>query len=466
MLRASRERRSLGLACWTLALGIFAGCATGRTIDAASLDLLSVPAQVPWVYWIGAGLVGCGFLLFRDHAGQWTSLAMGILVAVFMVGPTWMEAAVRSPDSYAQAIGVSLLSAGRQTEFWYYPFIGFHALALVLDDVVGLAIPGGMRLMSLSMFTLVPIVAFPLVASNTSGHRLPLALTGLIGMMGLANSVSYNPQALGLLLFATCVFLLTKRVPGARPAFVASFLALVMTHGLSAAVVGLVAVVYLSWNQVFRNNRAGFVSLTTVLFTFVTFTALIFYSSATLGLRVVDAFLNNVLKSPLAFTSAFFHTTAYSPARTPDVLLTYADIALVLAWFGFGLLSARRSPTRSKVILQALLVLSVPVFVLGTGSFTSEGLVRGFLYDAVFIAVAAALTGPTGRRAMVTVAGVVTLGFALMYGRDGIELPDRPILASAQFMIEAASSDSARTLQPDCYFAPNLVSDPNVAAGV
>lgn len=468
-------RRRAGFLCWSAALGLLAGSVSGWRIEAANLSAVSVPGQLPFAYWLGFILLAVGFIALRDSPTPLISGVWAVLLALFVAGPMLMEAAPRSPGSYFQATGVLHLRAGDVENFAYYPFIAFHALSLVLNDITGLSFAGGMKLLSVSLFLTNPVLVLPILSGKDDRSRVVIALGFLVGMLALA-SPPYDPAALGFSLFLLCLLLLLAGAHDMRRrlAFVVTYVVLAVTHALSALMIVVVtAILYVArlWggrpgvqnDRVRRDTISA--SAPTVVFGAGVFLTVLFYTTANLRVHVVTAFVGNVIKSPLALTGALEHVMISNSTRSTTIALLYLDLAVIAGWFLLAAFTDHIGRLRRGTILYLGVVVVVPPAIILTGNFTFEGLVRAFLFDAPFVAIVLARASPVQWPSAFAMFAVIGLGFVLLYAREAIELPTPADFAGAAYTARAVSSDSDEILQADCFFAGWLQQDLPVPPG-
>lgn len=468
-------RRRAGFLCWSAAAGILIGSTSGWRIEAADLSVLSVPSQLPSAYWLGSILLAVGFIALRHTPPTWISGMWAILLALYVAGPTLMEAAPRTPGSYAQATGVLYLQAGDVENFFYFPFIAFHALSLVLNDITGLTYASGMKLLSVGLFLVNPVLVLPILSARGDGSRVLIASGFLVGMLALA-SPPYEPAALGFSLFLLCLLLSLSGTRDGRHrlAFVVTYVVLAVSQALSAfMVVVVMAILYIARLVTGRRGvrvvgvqrDTGGASAPAVIFGAVVFLAVIFYTSASLRAHVVTTFVENVLASSLAFTGALAHVSIYSPDRANTLILLYLFIAVIASWFLLSAYTDRIGRLCRGTVLYVALAAVIPPAIILTGNFTFEGLVRAFLFDTPFVAIVLARASPVRWPSAVAMFGVIGLGFVLLYSRDALELPPPAQFAGAAYTSHAVSSDSNGILQADCYFAGWVLQDLSVPNG-
>jgi hypothetical protein len=427
-------------------------------IDNVDVGVLSMARLLPPTYWAGFALLLASTIIW--YFGGETKAFHFLLVALWMgyvfLGPELMEAHPRSVSSYAQAYGVGYVLEGREEEFTYFPWLGFHYTFAALAGLMDI---GYLALMRVGSLVLYLALAVGLIAFF--GRALPdrrstlvavLAALAMIAVMG----VSFTPHQLVFALMLFGLFLLVSLDASPvvnRLAIIGLFSAVVISHGLTALVivyvVGLAAL--LRWKSPVIGRPSLSTASLSLLFATL-FVAWLMYSADFWFADTVRNFRDAVLREPVAFMSPFGHVSPAGSGRAEVSLLTFAFMGVLLFW----LLSivARRDfwngLSRDR-LFPPLVVSGLPVLIMGTGSFTYEAFTRTFVYAIPLLAWFLARESTARKSVAAFLLVLLGLGFMLLYAREFEELPTTQQFAGANFLVDIAEPND-RIIQGDCLF--------------
>jgi len=428
------------------------------SIDKVDVGLLSMAHLLPPTYWAGFALLLASTIIW--YFGGETKAFHFLLVALWMgylfLGPELMEAHPRGISSYAQAWGISYVLEGRERDFFYFPWLGFHytfAVLVELTDITYLAmIRVGMLVMYLTLAAGL-IVFFGRVLPDKKSVLLAiLSALAMVAVLG----VGFTPHemAFSMMLFALAFLATLDASPVVnRLALISLFSVILITHGLTALVIVYVAAIAAlvhGKRLVGGGGSARTVSLSLSLLLAILFIAWLLYSSDFWFPNAVRTFRDSVLREPVAFTSPLTHVTPTRAGRADVSLLNFAFLGVLLVW----LLSAvaRRgfwSGLRGDRLFPLLVVSGLPVLILSTGSFSFEGFMRVFLYAIPFLAWFLARETVSRRSAVAFMLGLLGLSFVVLYAREFEELPTSQEFAGASFLVSGAGGDT-NVIQGEC----------------
>ena len=426
------------------------------SIDKVDMGVLSMARLLPPTYWAGFALLLASTIIW--YFGGETKVFHFLLVALWMgylfLGPELMEAHPRGVSSYSQAWGVAYILEDREREYSYFPWLGFHYAFAALAELTNVSHLAMIKMGSWVMYLALAagLIAFfgRVLPDKKSILVATLAALAMVAVMG----VGFTPHQMvfGLTLFA--YFFLVS--PGAAPVanrllLISLYFVILITHGLTALVVIYVAALaaLARWKRLGVGPWSASTASLSLLFA-VLFAAWLLYSSDFWFPRAVEAFRDNVLRDPIAFTSSFGHVSPAGAGRAEVSLLSFAFLAVLLVW----LLSVvvRRgfwNGLRRDRLFPLLVVSGMPILIMGTGNFSYEGFFRVFFYAVPFLAWFLARESVARRSTAAFLLLLLGLGFVLLYAREFEELPTSQHLEGANFLVDAAGPDS-RVIQGDC----------------
>jgi hypothetical protein len=425
-------------------------------IDNVDEGLLSMARLLPPTYWAGFALLLASTILW--YFGGETKTFHFLLVALWMgylfLGPELMEAYPRAISSYGQAWGIGYVLEGRERDFIYFPWLGFHyAFAAVgeLTDIGYLAmIRAGVLVLYLALA--VGVIAFfgRVLPDKKSILLATLAALSMFAVLG----VGFTPHQMAfvLILFGFSVLAGLDASPVVnRLVLIGIFCAILITHGLSALVVVYVAAMaaLVRWKPSVIGRWGPSTASLSVLFV-VLFVGWLLYSSDFWFATAVRSFRDTVLREPVAFTSPFSHVSPARAGRAEVSLVNFAFLGVLLVWFVSVV--ARRgfwNGLRRDRLFPLLAASGIPILIMGTGSFTYEGFMRAFLYASPFLAWFLARESVARRSAVAFLVVLLGLGFVILYAREFEELPTSQQFAGANFLVDAADPNDS-VIQGDC----------------
>jgi hypothetical protein len=434
-------------------------------IDRVDVGVLSMARLLPPTYWAGFALLLASTILwyFRGETKAFHFLLVALWMGYVFLGPELMEAHPRAVSSYGQAWGIGYVLEGREREFPYFPWLGFHyrfAMLVRLTDISHLAMMRvGMLVMYLTLAA--AVIAF-------FGRVLPdkksilVATLAYLAMAAVPGGVGFTPHQMALILMLFAFFFLasldTSPVVN-RGVLIGIFCAILITHGLTALVIVYVAAVaaLARWKPSAVGRWSPSTASLSLLFATL-FVAWLMYSSDFWFPRAVRAFRDNVLREPIAFLSPFSHVSPAQGGRAEVSLLTFAFLAVLLVWLVSVV--ARRgfwNGLRRDRLFPLLVVSGLPVLIMGTGIFTFEALLRVFFYGSPFLAWFLARESVARRSAAAFLLVLLGLGFVLLYAREFEELPSSQQFAGANFLVDTAGPN-ASGIQGDC-LSPGLITN-------
>jgi len=426
------------------------------SIDRVDLGVLSMARLLPPTYWVGFALLLASTIIW--YFGGETKTFHFLLVALWMgyvfVGPELMEAHPRAVASYGQAWGVEYVLEGREREFLYFPWLGFHHTFAMLVELTDIGYLAMMRVGSVVLYLslAVGLIAF-------FGRVLPdkksilLAILAILAMLELYG-IGFTPHQMAfvLMLFGFSFLASLDASPVLnRLVLIGIFCAILITHGLSALLVVYVAAMaaLARWKPSAVGRWSPSTASLSLLFA-ILFVGWILYSSDFWFSRAAIAFRDTVLLEPSAFTSPFSHASPAGAGRAEVALLNLAFLAVLLVWLVSVV--ARRgfwNGLRRDRLFPLLAVSGLPVLIMGTGSFTYEGFMRVFLFGSLFVAWFLARESVARRSAGAFLVLLLGLGFVILYAREFEELPTSQQFAGANFLVDA-SVPNASVIQGDC----------------
>lgn len=468
LVASGGKLKRLDAVFWATVLGstfLLTWSILSTTIDRVDEDLLSMVRLLPPTYWAGFALLLASTIIW--YFGGETKGFHFLLVALWMghvfLGPELMELHPRGYPSYGHEWGVAHVLVSREREFLYFPWLGFHYAFAMLTELTDITYLGMMRAGLLGLYMALAaglIVFFRRVLPDKKS--ILLATLAYLAMAAVQGGVGFTPHQMAFTLMLFGLSLLASRNVSPvvnRLVLVGLFSALVITHGLTAVVVVYIAAVAaLAW---WKRSAVGRWSSSTpsiaLLFGTMFFVWLL-YSSDFWFPKAVRAFRDTVLREPLAFLSPFSHVSPARGGRAEVSLLTFAFLAVLLAWL--VTIVARRGfwigLTRDR-LFPILVVSGLPLLITSTGNFGYEGLLRTFFYAGPFMAWFLAGESAAKRSSAVFLLLLLGLGFVLLYSRDFEELPTSQQFAGANFLVEAARPN-ASLIQGDCISPQQLAN--------
>jgi hypothetical protein len=426
------------------------------TIGGIDEGVLSMARLFPPTYW-------AGFALLLAISGIWylgheTKAYHLLLVALWMgyvfLSPELMQAHPRGVSSYAHALGIGYVLEGREREFFYFPWLGFHYTFAILLELIDVSHVAVMRVGMLALYLALAVALIAFFGRVLPDRRAILVATLTYLAMAAVLGVRLTPPQLALILMLFAFSLLASLDASPmvnRLLLIGLFSAIVITHALSALVVVYVAavVVLARWRRpTVRHWSTSMVSLSFLSGTILSVWLL--YSSDFWFPMAVRAFWDNVLREPIVLISPFSHVSPAWPGRAEISLLTLAFLAVLLVWFVSVV--ARRAFWKglSRGRLFPLLVISgLPLLIIATGNFTWEAFVRVFFYSSPFMAWFLAKESVDRGIVASFLVLLLGLGCVLLYARDFKELPTSQQIEGANFVVGVARS-SDTVIQGDC----------------
>src|SRR3990170_830094 len=456
------ERAHLGAVFLTAALVsayLLVWSTLSTRIDGVDAGVFSLVYRLPPTYWAGFGLLLVATITW--YFGGGTRPYHFLLVALWMgylfVGPELMEAYPRGVSSYAQSWGVQYVLEGREEEFFYFPWLGFHYAFAGLADLTDIGHPALIRIGLLVMYVALATGLVTLFGRALPDRKSALLATLISLAMIAVLGVGFTPHAMAFVLiligFAFLVSLDANPVAN-RIALIGLFGAIVVTHGLSALVLVYVAAVaaLVRWKRPATAGRRSPSSASLSLLFATIFVAWLMYSSDFWFPAAVESFRDTVLREPVAFTAPFSHVspTREGAGRADVSLLNFAFLAVLMIWL-LGLFATRRfwNNLSRERLFPLLVAAGMPLLVLGSGSFSFEGFTRVFLYAIPFLAWFLARESRARRSAVAFLVVLLGLGFVTLYAREFEELPTSQQFAGANFLAGAAGADE-RVIQGEC----------------
>ncbi|MGB6837045.1 MAG: hypothetical protein WBF66_04995 [Dehalococcoidia bacterium] len=425
-------------------------------IDNVDVGVLSMARLLPPTYWAGFALLLASTIIW--YFGGETKAFHFLLVALWMgyvfLGPELMEAHPRAISSYGQAWGIGYVLEGREREFLYFPWLGFHFAFAAVSELTDIGYLAMIRVGSLVMYLTLALGAICFFGRVLPDKRSILLATLVTLAMFAVLGVGFTPHQMAfvLMLFAFSFLASLDAFPVVnRLLLIGIFCAILITHGLSALLVVYVAAMaaLARWRPSAFGRWSPSTASLSLLFA-ILFVGWLLYSSDFWFADAVRAFRDTVLREPSAFTSPFGHASPAGAGRAEVALLNLAFLAVLLVW----LLSvvARRgfwTGLRRDRLFPLLVVSGLPVLIMGTGSFTYEGFMRVFLYAIPFLAWFLARESVASRSAAAFLVLLLGLGFFVLYAREFEELPTSQQFAGANFLVDAAGPN-ASVIQGDC----------------
>jgi len=426
------------------------------SIDRVDEGVLSMARLLPPTYWAGFALLFANTIIW--YFGRETKTFHFLLVALWIgylfLGPELMETHPRGVWSYIFAWGVGYVLEGREREFVYFPWLGFHYMFAMLVELTDI---GYLTMMRVGVLVMCLTVALGLIAFF--GRALPdkrsMLLATLVALAMVAVlGVGFTPHqmALGLMLFAFSFLASLDASPVVnRLLLIGIFCAILITHGLTAVIfVYITAVAALArWKPSAVGQWSPSTASLSLLFGTI-FSAWLLYSSDFWFPKAVRAFRDTVLREPIALISPFGHVSPAQGGRAEVSLLTFAFMVVLLVWLVSVV--ARRgfwNDLRRDRLFPLLVVSGLPILIMGTGNFSYEGFTRVFFYASPFLAWFLARESVGRRSAAAFLVLLLGLGFVLLYAREFEELPTSQQFAGANFLVDVAGPD-ARVIQGDC----------------
>jgi len=436
------------------------------TIDRVDEGVLSMARLLPPTYWAGFALLLASTILwyFRGETKAFHFLLVALWIGYLFLGPGLMEAHPRGFSSYGHALGVGYVLEGREREFFYFPWLGFHhafAMLVELTDIGYLAmIRVGLLVMYLTL-----AVGFICFFGRVLPDKKSVLLATLVAlaMFAAPGGISLTPHtmAFGLMLFGFSFLASLDASPVVnRLVLIGIFCAILITHGLTALIVAYVAgmTALTRWKPSAVGRWSPSTASLALLFATL-FVAWLMYSTDFWFPNAVRAFRDTVLREPVAFTSPFNHVSpARGGGRAEVSLLIFAFLAVLLAWLVSVV--ARRgfwNGLRRDRLFPLLVVSGMPVLIMGTGSFTYEGLMRVFFFAIPFLAWFLARESVARRSAAAFLVLLLCLDSVLLYTREFEELPTSQQFAGANFLVDVADPN-ASVIQGDCLTLGSLTN--------
>jgi hypothetical protein len=425
-------------------------------IDNVDEGLLSMARLLPPTYWAGFALLLASTILW--YFGGETKTFHFLLVALWMgylfLGPELMEAYPRSVSSYAQAWGIGYVLEGRERDFIYFPWLGFHYAFAAVGELTDMGYLAMIRVGSLVMYLALAVGVIAFFGRVLPDKKSILLATLTVLAMFAVLGVGFTPHqmAFGLMLFAFSFLASLDASPVVnRLALIGIFCAILITHGLTALVVVYVAAMaaLVRWKPSVIGRWGPSTASLSVLFA-VLFVGWLLYSSDFWFATAVRSFRDTVLREPVAFTSPFGHVSPARAGRAEVSLVNFAFLAVLLVWLVSVV--ARRgfwNGFRPDRLFPLLVVSGLPILIMSTGSFTYEGLMRAFFYASPFLAWFLARESAARRSAVAFLVLSLGLGFVVLYAREFEELPTSEQFAGADFVVDIADPDD-RVIQGEC----------------
>jgi len=426
------------------------------SIDRVDEDVLSMARLLPPTYWVGLALLLASTIIW--YFGGETKAFHFLLVALWMgylfLGPEFMEAHPRAVSSYGQAWGIGYVLEGRERDFLYFPWLGFHYMFAMLVRLTDIGYLAMIRVGSLVMYLTLALGLICFFGRVLPDRKSILVATLAVLAMFAVTAVSFTPHqmAFSLMLFGFSFLASLDASPVVnRGVLIGIFCAILITHGLSALVVVYVAAMaaLARWKPSAVGRWSPSTASLSLLFATL-FVGWLLYSSDFWFASAVRAFRDGVLREPIAFASPFGHVSPARAGRAEVSLLTFTFLAVLLVWL-VSVMARRRfwNGLRRERFFPLLVVSGLPVLIMGTGNFTYEGLFRTFLYASPFLAWFLARESVARKSAAAFLVLLLGLGFVLLYAREFEELPTSQQFAGANFLVDAAEPN-ASVIQGDC----------------
>jgi hypothetical protein len=411
---------------------------------------------LPPTYWAGFVLLLASTIIW--YFGGETKAFHFLLVALWMgyvfLGPELMEAHPHAFSSYTQAYGIEFVLKGREREFFYFPWLGFHYMFAMLVELLDIGHLAMMRVGTLVMYlslALGLICFFGRVLPDKKSILLA-TLTALAMKAVMGFDFTPHQMAFVLMLFGFAFLASLDASPVLnRLLLIGIFCAILITQGLSALVVVYVAAIaaLAHWKSSASGRWSPSTASLSLLFATL-FVAWLLYSSDFWFPKAVTGFRDTVLREPIAFTSPFSYVSPARAGRAEVSLLTFAFLAVLLVWL-VSIVARRgfwKGLSRDR-LFPLLVVAGLPVLIMGTGNFTYEGFYRVFFYALPFLAWFLARESVARTTAAAFLVLLLGLGFVLLYAREFVELPTSQQFAGANFLVDAAEPN-ASVIQGDC----------------
>ncbi len=427
------------------------------TIDRVDEGVLSMARLLPPAYWVGFSFLLTSTIIwyFGGETRTFHFLLVALWIGYVFLGPEMMEVHPHGYSSYAQGWGVAYVLAGREREFLYFPWLGFHYTFAMLTELVEIRFPDMLRV---GVSALYLTMAAGLIA--LFGRVLPdkksvlVATLAYLAMAAVPGGVGFTPHQMAfvLMLFGLCLLAsLNASLLINRLVLIGLFSAMVITHGLSALVVVYVAatVAVARWKHSAVGRWSPSAASLSLLFGAI-FLAWLVYSSDSWFARAVRAFRDTVLREPIAFLSPFGHVSPNQAGHAEVSFLTFAFLGVLFVWFVSVVARKGFWNGLNRDRLFPLFVVSgLPVLITSTGNFSFEGFVRIFFYAGPFMAWFLARESAAKKSTAVFLLLLLGLGFVLLYSREFEELPTSQQFAGANSLVQAARP-MASVIQGDC----------------
>src|SRR3990172_4597135 len=222
--------------------------ALSTRIDGVDEGALSLVYRLPATYWAGLGLLLAATITwyFGGETRPYHFLLVALWMGYLFVGPEFMEAYPRGVSSYAQSWGVQYVLEGREEEFFYSPWLGFHYAFAGLADLTDIGHPAIIRFGLLVMYGALATGLVALFGRALPDRKSALLATLVSLAMIAVLGVGFTPHMMAfvLILIGTALLVSLDANPVAnRIALIGLFGAIVVTHRLSALVLVYVAAV-------------------------------------------------------------------------------------------------------------------------------------------------------------------------------------------------------------------------------
>jgi hypothetical protein len=426
-------------------------------IDNVDVGVLSMARLLPPTYWAGFSLLFASTIIwyFGDETKTFHFLLVALWMGYLFLGPELMEAHPRSPSSYGQASGVAYILEGREREFVYFPWLGFHYLFAAVTELTNIGyiamMRGGMLVLYLALAAGLITFFGRVLPDKKSTLMASLTVLAMLAVIG----IGFLPHTLAFVLMLFGFFLLARLDASPvinRLVLIGLFSTILITHGLSALVIVYVAAMaaLARWKGSAVGRWSSSTASLSLLFATL-FVAWLLYSSDFWFPNAVRSFQDTVLREPFAFTSPYSHVSPEEGGRAEVSLLTFAFMALLLVWLVSVV--ARRGFWNGlgwDRLFPLLAVSGLPIVIMGTGSFTYEGFFRAFLYASPFLAWFLARESIGRRSAASFLLLLLGLGFVLLYAREFEELPTSQQFAGANFIIDGGAGPNTSVIQGEC----------------
>jgi hypothetical protein len=218
------ERAHLGAVFLTAALVsayLLVWSTLSTRIDGVDAGVFSLVYRLPPTYWAGFGLLLAATITwyFGGETRPYHFLLVALWMGYLFVGPELMEAYPRGVSSYGHSLGVQYVLEGREEEFFYFPWLGFHYAFAGLTDLTDI---GHLAMIRIGLLVMYVALAAGLV--TLFGRALPDRKSALLAtLVSLAMiavlGVGFTPHAMAfvLILIGFAFLVSLDANPVARP---------------------------------------------------------------------------------------------------------------------------------------------------------------------------------------------------------------------------------------------------------